>query len=343
MSQSVTLSSSPFTFRDLPTPSFFYAPFAPAAPNFERRRTSHPHNPHSQNSQRASVDMPERSESQQRPRLEHRASQTIIDLTDEPEEARVASRNNESSGRNRRPPQLGRSDAISLGGGNLIDLTDDNDDFELLIMGERIVPTPPRPNGARIQPRPAERPMARPAAGRQESPSLFMPQLPDLPPDGGFAQGVFRALAGHNAFDLGLLHRGPHLHMNHPQFGIEDARFFQAIQLQMPQIHQQMPGVMNYGSQARKPEHVAPSKARDNFTRSPKENDTIVCPSCEEELIHNKDAEEEPVAKRGGKAPTRKDREEHPFWVVKDCGHVRCSLSFGFCVSCANVSKGLLQ
>jgi uncharacterized Zn finger protein (UPF0148 family) len=51
------------------------------------------------------------------------------------------------------------------------------------------------------------------------------------------------------------------------------------------------------------------------------EDMTVICPSCEEELIHNKEIEE-PVAKKNGKAPTRKEREEHPFWVVKECGHV---------------------
>jgi len=51
----------------------------------------------------------------------------------------------------------------------------------------------------------------------------------------------------------------------------------------------------------------------------------VICPSCEEELIHNKEPEEEPVVKKGGKAPTKKEREEHPFWVVKECGHVYCN------------------
>jgi hypothetical protein len=89
-----------------------------------------------------------------------------------------------------------------------------------------------------------------------------------------------------------------------------------------------MPGVMDYGNAAwadRKPEHVPPPKARDNFTRSPVEEDTIICPSCEQELVHNKDNQEPPL-KKSSKAPTRKDREEHPFWVVKECGHVSYSI-----------------
>jgi hypothetical protein len=86
---------------------------------------------------------------------------------------------------------------------------------------------------------------------------------------------------------------------------------------------QVMPGIMNYHNHAfvdRKPQHVAPPPAKDGFTRSPEESQTIICPSCEEELVHRKD--EEPIVRKGGKAPTRKEREEHPFWVLKECGHV---------------------
>lgn len=73
----------------------------------------------------------------------------------------------------------------------------------------------------------------------------------------------------------------------------------------------------------RKPNHVPPEPAKPGFTRSPTENDTIICPSCEEELVHNK-VFDEPMLKKG-KAPTRKEREEHPFWVIKECGHVYCN------------------
>jgi len=96
--------------------------------------------------------------------------------------------------------------------------------------------------------------------------------------------------------------------------------------LQAMRDEQVMPGLMNYQHHAfvdRKPQHVAPPPARDGFTRSPEESQTIICPSCEEELIHRKD--EEPLVKKGGKAPTRKEREEHPFWVLKECGHVYCN------------------
>jgi hypothetical protein len=46
------------------------------------------------------------------------------------------------------------------------------------------------------------------------------------------------------------------------------------------------------------------------------------------ELVAEKGSEE-PVAvkKPNGKAPNKKDREEHHFWVIKECGHVSFSTS----------------
>jgi uncharacterized protein YbaR (Trm112 family) len=96
------------------------------------------------------------------------------------------------------------------------------------------------------------------------------------------------------------------------------------------QFPQAMPGPMDYAQVAfaeRKPDHIAPPRVAPGFTRSPTDDDIVICPSCEEELIHRKE-DEEPVMKKGGKAPSRKDREEHPFWVVKECGHVYCNKCF---------------
>ena len=86
-------------------------------------------------------------------------------------------------------------------------------------------------------------------------------------------------------------------------------------------------------AEPRKSEHVPPPKAREGFTRSPREEDIVVCPACEEELIVGP---EEPIAAVPAtptatptgkssakvKAKSKKDREEHPFWVVRECGHV---------------------
>ncbi len=216
----------------------------------------------------------------------------------------LQSRNNEDRSQSQRPPQLGRSDAVSLG--DFIDLTDDNGEPDIIIMGGRQLPLP-RPS--------VSRPVA--SLRRDESPSLFMP----MPP-----QPINRVFPASHRHGLGVVvtgrgHAGPRLPAEaqlHIHVGQELMDHIQAIH-----DEQVMPGLMNYQHHAfvdRKPQHIAPPPAKDGFTRSPEESQTIICPSCEEELVHRKD--EEPIVKKGGKAPTRKEREEHPFWVLKECGHV---------------------
>ena len=53
------------------------------------------------------------------------------------------------------------------------------------------------------------------------------------------------------------------------------------------------------------PTYEAPSPAMQGFTRSPKEDDILVCPNCEEEL------------------GTGKDDSKRQVWVIRACGHVR--------------------
>ncbi|KAL8785524.1 MAG: hypothetical protein Q9213_003350 [Squamulea squamosa] len=54
------------------------------------------------------------------------------------------------------------------------------------------------------------------------------------------------------------------------------------------------------------PTYDAPDPARQGFTRSPKEDDVLLCPNCEDEL------------------GTGKDDSKRQVWVVKACGHVYC-------------------
>ena len=255
--------------------------------------------------------MPEHSQSSLRPRLEHQASQTIIDLTEEPEEPSAHLRNHREQSRSQRPPQLGRSD--SLGFGELIDLTEDNGEEDIIIIGGRELPRENAPRNRRLNSL---------ALRREESPSLFMPLLPGPP------RNIHRLFAAPAPDAVGLarvaMERTFHaIQGNHPlAFDLDVLDRFQLLPAQA------MPGAMDYRNQAfaeQKPEHVPPKPAKEGFTRSPTEDDTIICPSCEEELVHNKD-DEEPVVKKGGKPPTKKEREEHPFWVVKECGHVDSSL-----------------
>ncbi|KAK3044225.1 hypothetical protein LTS18_001847, partial [Coniosporium uncinatum] len=54
------------------------------------------------------------------------------------------------------------------------------------------------------------------------------------------------------------------------------------------------------------PTYEAPPKAPEGFTRSPEEDDVIVCPNCGDELMT-------------GETETKRQ-----IWVVKTCGHVYC-------------------
>jgi hypothetical protein len=257
--------------------------------------------------------MPERSQSHQRPRLEHQASQTVIDLTDEPEDIPAPSRNQRDRSRSQRPPQLGRSDAIGFG--DFIDLTDENGEPDIIITGGRVLPS--RDGTSRNSP------ALQAPRRREESPSLFVPMQSG-------ARHINRMFAA-GSFNVGFVAGGARtersghgMHQHFHMVGPLGQDFMDRIQMMQPLA---MPGAMDYRNPAfaaQKPDHIPPKPARQDFTRSPTEADIIICPSCEEELIHHKNVEEEPVMKKGGKAPTKKEREEHPFWVVKDCGHVSC-------------------
>ncbi|CZR57222.1 uncharacterized protein PAC_07111 [Phialocephala subalpina] len=308
MSHSATLSPSPLNFGGPSASDFFHnrEPSAPSNNFLERRRTSHPHN----NSLRgASTEMTEVSHAQ-RPRLEHRQSQTIIDLTDD--DGPAVPRNN-TGNRASRPPQLGRSDAVSLR--DLVDLTTE-DEEDIIFTGERQLP-----------PRPQSR--VRPAPPRAASPPLFVGQdrpQADRPPPGrpAHAHHVHRVFAAPNA--IGFV-SGAINHIGNAAHALLRQQIFHEANLHMLAHDQVMPGAMNYQVAAfaeRKPDHIAPPGVPEGFTRSPTDADVVVCPSCEEELIHHKDVEG-PAVKKGGKAPSRKDMEEHPFWVVKECGHVYCN------------------
>jgi hypothetical protein len=68
------------------------------------------------------------------------------------------------------------------------------------------------------------------------------------------------------------------------------------------------------------PLYEPPPAAREGFTRSPTEDDIIICPACEQELVAR--SEEDQTAVKKTKTQNKRDRAEHPFWVVKACGHV---------------------
>lgn len=224
------------------------------------------------------------------PRLEHRASQTLtIDLTDEPDDAPPTPASSQAR-------RLRIADIIDA---DIIDLTDDND-VEITRVAPRRAPSPNSMHrmGAALAP-----------IGNLEERLMFHEQYP-----------LRDAILNHVFPEQAAARVEYHAHMMYHGRNGEIHRLFPGPDfLQALAGQLQDPSPVNAGPQ--KPDHVPPEPAKDGFTRSPTEKDVVICPSCELELVHDKDPEE-PLVKKGGKAPTRKEREEHPFWVVKACGHV---------------------
>lgn len=86
-----------------------------------------------------------------------------------------------------------------------------------------------------------------------------------------------------------------------------------------------------------KPPHIPPPPPREGFTRCTGKDVVVVCPSCDEELCYDPDAEVEEEARKKEEAkskgaasassstPRRKGaagHQDHHFWAVKACGHV---------------------
>lgn len=305
-----TQTQLPFSGQNLTLPLPLPLPHPPS------RRPFHPHN-----QPRAGPPIydimadQDHSRTPPPPTLQHQASRTIIDLTDDVDVTESQTRR--SSQRANAPPQLERSDRTILG--NVISIDSDDDEIEILssrsIPGDRPRPlprsrlqparphhhhhhSPRRPRPETIFPRLNLNPLE-PPDEMMRHPNIYVQRLADFVPDGW---GNFERLGAY-------------------VFG--DIRQHQA----------RMAGVRMAGEvigrpEPRKEEHVPPPKAREGFTRSPKEDDVVVCPGCDEEMMVG--PEEPTVAKKpGGRQKSKKDREEHPFWVVRECGHVSslpCSL-----------------
>lgn len=272
-----------------------------------RRRTSHPHN-HSQGPRRSfataeGLDDEEGPWSLGRPPLEHRASQTIVDLTGELDEPRRRSQ--------LQPPRLGRSDSQALA--DVVDLTAEEDD-DLIITESR----PVNPPSATRAPQQIQgqrffatgglhSQIARRTGLHRGSPALIVPQ------------GQSRRLQGFGYMVSHVAQIGERLGA---AFGIPpipngDREVFYMAQHMDYEAH-----AFARPPAPAKPDHVAPTAVGDGFTRSPAEEDVVICPGCEEELVAQKVGEDVLPVKKNGKSPTKSEREQHPFWVVKECGHV---------------------
>ncbi|KAI9733172.1 MAG: hypothetical protein M1818_007290 [Claussenomyces sp. TS43310] len=307
MSTETTLSPSPFTFGSR-QPSIAVDDIPQ---RYEGRRTSHPHNQASRTLLSPEA-MSQSGHIHQRPSLEHRTSQTVIDLTDDVFDASLP-----FPAVRQRPPRLDRSDAQGLG--NIIDLTADDD---LQITGARTLSPPPLPpndhrHHGHLHPRlPDREPM-------------FVPEAANLHDIGSGPRSRFVAGFGQlNRHIMGLVGLGP-VHRNR----------LERLQGELALVIGQDPGAparLDYLNPAfgrarepEKPPHVPPPAVEEGFTRSPKEADVIICPACDRELVAKKaNAEAALVVKKNGKAPNKAELRENPFWVVKECGHVYCNQCF---------------
>jgi hypothetical protein len=272
------------------------------------RHLSHPHNPSTSGNLSNMADTPR---NQPRPHLEHRTSQTVIDLTDDVDEPSMP----------RRPrldfPRGALRRARTIGGvDGVIDLTEDSN-VDVEITEVRVLPasrrTESQPNGLRRllhqnNPRP-ESPLFVPEGspvveghGHMAHLFRFLPRPPTIfgnrrpyQVNGGSAQDLDNVLIfGQFAPGAGL----PHVHMDY------EAVAFAAG----PGVPAPLPP---------KPQYEPPAPSTEGFTRTPTDDDIVICPACEKELVMYVDDD-----LKKAKVRSKKDREEHPFWVVKNCGHV---------------------
>lgn len=298
------------------------------------------------------------------PTLQHRASQTVIDLTGDSDEApsppqirrarssprplspppRPRSRVGmlslpRSQPQRQRPPRLGRDDILDDEYNedddddldNLVDLTGESNNFEpnsqqnhgahrnqfgQYIPGHPPNRVPPAPRAQFDFRRPAGLPPPRPIFEEgfflPHGPNPQQPRLPGF----GFAdfsnriqQAVMAHLPGHrgNHALMGFLAEGDgNLNMNY-----EAVAFAMGAEPQQPAPP--------------KAPYVPPPPAREGFTRSPallEKDEIMICAACDEELVVHEEKTPPPKTNAKGKALTEKERAEHHFWALKDCGHV---------------------
>lgn len=277
-----------------------------------------------------------------------RTPPAVIDLTEEPdspEDVVVISNHHrrnpqQRSGRpanprrqpsqNNRAPPLARSDGSILGA-PIIDLTGMDDDAPSP-PPQIVLPLPPvnnlggRDPRHRAQPRPASIPPIREAIN-----------LLDEDNNGGrsFLNAAQQALGnlGHlgNLFAGGnpmrihqLMQEGYEVHQIGGNNRAHADRHPNPNPLQgnIPNFNYRANG---YNNAPAKPKYVPPPPPKEGFTRDTGSDVEAICPGCLEELAYDADDDESPPSK---KARTRKDREVHHFWAVKDCGHVFCRACF---------------
>ncbi|KAI0127301.1 hypothetical protein BJ170DRAFT_368624 [Xylariales sp. AK1849] len=252
------------------------------------------------------------------------AQPDFIDLTGDDEEIEFlgGSQNarRQQSQRRDNVPGLNRSDSNYIGGQPVIDLTSDSPDEEQMVNRANAGSTP----GVRNRPH-----RHHPPRMDRRSPRRIPANNVQANPQGMF--GLFANALGNVIGNFGyprdddvialdaapraaiLPDMGPWRHL--PMGGHGDIH-----------LNYQMHPFPHHGGGPGgppKPVHEPPATARDGFTRDTGEEQVLVCPSCDNELAYDPDDEDDngPPTK---KARTKKDKAEHHFWAVKECGHVYC-------------------
>lgn len=288
--------------------------------------------------QAINMDRPRSPLEHQRPRRrpEPQVEPEVIDLTgdnDSPPHTAYQHRSQnvrrQRSQQRNTPPRLARSDASYMGSHTVINLVSDSDEDPAEL------PPPRSPRRISVGREPLrDRDRHRPHQRR--------PRMPPPNEPFGMAENAFHHFQTliHNIPIFRLVNNPPALGDNREEddIVIMGHRNLMADRLPDPLPAPNLPPIeFNYnahpfanvpaaaGGAAAKPAHEPPKETREGFTRNTGEDVVAICPSCDEELAYDPDADEAnsgpPPAK---KARTKKDKAEHHFWAVKACGHVYC-------------------
>lgn len=226
----------------------------------------------------------------------------VIDLTNEPDSPvqshaprpSVNPRRQNSQGRN--PPALARSDSSILAGNapNVIDLTDDSPEVPRRRPDRQLPPIPGRNREHRDR-------------------GGFMPYNP-ASAFSGLAAGLRRHLYPLRLFPaqeedvqlLGILHNRINPgDLNNPLGNIQ-------LQYEHNAFDR---------AESPKPVHQPPPPAKPGYTRDTGSDMVVICPCCNEELAYDPDV---PASESHPSRKGKRQRSEHHFWALKNCGHVRC-------------------
>ncbi|KAI0544314.1 hypothetical protein F4679DRAFT_565437 [Xylaria curta] len=247
------------------------------------------------------------------------------------------------------PPRLNRSDGNYIDDQHVIVLSSSDDEDQPMRASPRRNPHNNHHNGHhhhhhhhRHQPGPAPLPPMQPGNANQQGrlrPFSQIMQLQNIPL---FQFWSNRAMNRNPIRDDDLVITGerninpPNQHLP-PIHGANPMLEIRPIQLDygVPHPFPLMPPMGPVGAPAAgagagppKPVHEPPAPARPGFTRDTGEDVVAICPSCDQELAYDPEADDDNSPAPSRKPRSKKAMAEHHFWAVKACGHVYCKRCF---------------